>query len=112
MASSVIPKGLESDTITLHPVTSANSAVTVKGGGYIKIGRCVIVAISLTLSASINTSTRLVNGLPTNATEGANVIAGTANFTGSARLGGGDGLYSNGTFPSGDVFLTGAYITS
>ena len=92
-------------------ISSANANVTVNQGGYIKCGKVVFVTAKITLSSSLNISTKILTGLPTDSTDGTGILISGMSGTFSARMSSGE-FYLNQNLSSGEYWVNGCYFTN
>ena len=113
MASGTIPVNTNTDeTRTLHNVTGS-ADTTINGGGYIKIGRVVIVSVKFTTTESHASNTNPpIQGLPKTATNDIPlVLTVSGGGAKSCRLYN-TNAYPNETIAAGTYALSGSYIST
>lgn len=96
---------------TVNNLTSEHSSVTISGG-YISIGKLVIISAKLVASASIAVSTKIFSGAPNPLnSEGISYQLSALNFTGSVRQSG-TNVYLNQAINADTYWVSGCYIAN
>lgn len=86
--------------------------MVINNGGYIQIGKAVIVSFKMTLSATIPANTKVATGLPAENANGASLVIGGVNANSSCRINGAQGIFLNEALTEKEYFVSGAYITA
>ena len=96
---------------TVHSVT-AGSKVTINSGGYVQIGRMVILSFKATTTSAINQNEVIVSGIPaTYQNVFINIGTGYNPNAYSCRTGN-INIYANGSIPSGtEININAAYLS-
>ena len=106
------------DTSAFSSVSNAVSehvSVTINNGGYMKIGKLVIVSLKATISNNIAGSTPIIRGLPQDNQSGAAFLMAANGRTYSCRMAnvGGQGhLYLDQATEADEYWISGVYFTS
>lgn len=96
---------------TVHSIT-AGSKVTINSGGYVQIGRMVVLSLKATATSAINQHDIIVSGIPATTQNVAINIGVGYNANAYSCRSGNDKLYANMSIPSGtEMNLNISYLT-
>lgn len=95
----------------VHSITPSEK-VTINSGGYIQIGKVVILSVKMTSKAAISQNDILASGIPASIQNVAINIGVGYNANAYSCRTGGSNIYANGAIPNGtEMNLNIAYIT-